>query len=158
MVQFGTRIGYHKGHRFDLFVTAAHEMGHGLAAVSSDLEVYGMTLKPNNTGMTITEITRSPIKDIRVAVAGYVASQTIKGEEASWTDMVDDPVNSGDVRDVRKAMEDRRLKRYDTIDREMERMVSFFADPIILNTLRRGAFKLLKANRFSARAFQAQLY
>jgi hypothetical protein len=86
--------------REEVELAAIHECGHCLVTESFGLRIYQVVVTRDAGGFCESDLPLSPIKDMKITMAGYVAECIWKGVEPSYQAMCEDFSCEDDVDEV----------------------------------------------------------
>ena len=149
-MRFNTPI---RATRRDMLKAAQHEVGHAMMAQSMGLHVYAVIIRRDGSGYCDVDIPASPIRNLRITIAGYVAERVLGGYKPSYKAMRRDRSQSDDVEDVEAVLQDGRVKPDIAVPAAFEYVTKFFQEPANKARLQRTAKRLTRTRVLLGRAF-----
>jgi hypothetical protein len=134
-------------------LAAIHEVGHSLVTESFGLRIYQVVVTRDAGGFCESDLPISPIKDIKITLAGYVAECIWKGEQPSFEAMRGDISCEDDVDEVDYLSLDGRVSAKRAIALAMQADYNYLTIPSVERKLRRLAARLVRTRRLDGRIF-----
>jgi len=133
-----------------------HEVGHAMVTAHSDVPVYFVLVHRDGSGISETDVPRSPIVDLRLTLAGYIAEAISEGEVPTIEAMAMAASNEDDLADVERIVADGRIRADIAIPKAFEFVTSFFAIPSRRFRLNYLAHKLARTRYLGAAYFNKE--
>jgi hypothetical protein len=108
---------------------ARHEVGHAMIAQSMGKRIYVVAIRRDGSGYCDLDIPSSPVKNLRISIAGYVAERVLGGYHPSYSAMRRDASQSDDIEDVEFCLSDGRVRADVALPAAFEYVTKFFQEP-----------------------------
>lgn len=128
----------------EIYRAAAHEVGHAMVSAALGVQVYYVTIKRDGSGLSETDVPRSPVVDLRLTLGGYFAEAVAEGEVPTFKGMTMLASNEDDLEDIGRILQDKRIKPEVALPKAVEWVDNFFRMPANYQRLKRLATKLAK--------------
>lgn len=149
-MRFNTPI---RASKRDLLAAARHEAGHAMMARAMGKHIYGVTIRRDGSGYCDLDIPSSPIQNLRITIAGYVAERVMSGHKPSFAAMQRDKSQSDDVYDVHTILMDGRVKPEVALPAAFAYVTAFFQEPANKKKLQRISVRLARTRVLFQRSF-----
>jgi hypothetical protein len=149
-MRFNTPI---RASKRDMLSAARHEAGHAMMAHSMGNHIYAVIVRRDGSGYCDVDIPASPVQNLRITIAGYVAERVLGGYKPSYKAMRRDPSQSDDLYDVQTVLMDGRVKSDIAIPAAFAYVTKFFQDPVNRAKLQRIAKRLVRTRVLFERSF-----
>jgi hypothetical protein len=138
----------------EIELAAIHECGHGLVTESFGLRIYQIAITRDAGGFCESDLPLSPIKDLKITLAGYVAECLMRGEVPSFEAMRVDITCEDDVDEVDYLLSDGRINAERALPLAMQSVHNYLTIPSVERRLRRLAARLVRTRRLDGRIFK----
>jgi len=128
----------------ELLRASAHETGHAMMSAALGVNVYYVVVKRDGSGLSETDVPMSPIADLKLTLAGYIAEAIFEGEVPTFKGMTLLASNEDDLMDVGRILQDKRIKPEIALPKAFEAVVNFFQMPANYYRMKNLAKKLAK--------------
>ncbi len=142
----------------EIMRAAAHEVGHAMISAELGANVYYVVIHRDGSGISETDVPRSPIVDLKLTLAGYIAEAIFEHEEPTFEGMVGMISNEDDVADVERILGDGRIKAEIALPKAFQYVVDYFSMPQNLYRLRHLAAKLAKTKYMGGYHFNRRVH
>ena len=140
----------------EIYRAAAHEVGHAMVSAANGVQVYYVVIKRDGSGLSETDIPRSPIVDLKLTLAGYIAEAIAEGEVPTFKGMTMLASNEDDLMDVGNILQDKRIKPEIALPKAFEAVVAFFQMPANYYRMKNLAKKLAKTRYLGGTYFNSR--
>ena len=150
-MRFNTRI---RASKYEMLAAARHEAAHAMMAHSMGQHIYGVTIRRDGSGYCDVDIPSSPVKNLRITIAGYVGERVLGGHKPSYKAMKRDPTQVDDVHDVETVLQDGRVRADVALPAAFKYVTEFFQDPANRKKLQRISKRLVRTRVLFERSFK----
>ena len=128
----------------EIYRAAAHEVGHAMVSAALGVPVYYVLIHRDGSGISETDVPRSPIADLKLTLGGYFAEAVAEGEVPTFKGMTMLVSNEDDLEDVGRILQDGRINPEVALPKAVEWVDEFFRMPANYQRLKYLAKKLAK--------------
>lgn len=128
----------------EIYRAAAHEIGHGMMSAEVGVNVYYVGIHRDGSGLAESDVPTSPIADLKLTLAGYIAEAIVEKEVPTFKGMTMLASNEDDLLDVGRILQDKRIKPEIALPKAFEAVVRFFSMPANYNRLKYLTKKLAR--------------
>jgi hypothetical protein len=133
---------------------AYHEVSHALIARELGYEVFGICLHRDASGYADVAHISSPIKNLRITVAGYVGERVMFGYNPSYAAMKRDITQAGDTYEVKLILLDGRVRGDIAVPAAIQYVKDFLAIPSNKKRVQQLAKRLVRTRVLYAHNFR----
>jgi hypothetical protein len=137
----------------EIYRAAAHEAGHALISAANGIQVYYVLVKRDGSGLSETDIPRSPIVDLKLTLGGYIAEALVVGEVPTFKAMAMAVSNEDDLMDVGRILQDGRIRADIALPKAFEHVVNYLSIPSVRARLIYLAKKIARTRYLSGYYF-----
>jgi hypothetical protein len=138
----------------EILRASAHEAGHGMISGHQGIKVYFAMVHRDGSGITDMEWPVSPIEDLRITVAGYIAEAIMEGEVPTFEQMTNQASNEDDLSSLGDVAMDKRVNMEKAIPEAFEYVLSYFAIPSRRRRLEHLAHKMARTRYLAGAYFE----
>jgi hypothetical protein len=138
----------------EIQLAAIHECGHCLVTESFGLRVYQVAITRDAGGFCESDLPLSPIKDLKITLAGYVAECILRGDIPSFESMRGDITCEDDVDEVDYLLSDGRVNAQRALPLAMQSVYNYLTIPSVERRLRTLAERLTRTRRLDGHIFK----
>ena len=140
----------------EILTAAYHEVGHSLIAEALGLKIYMVMVARDASGYCETDKCTSPVQDLRLTSAGYVAECIIRGAVPTYEAMCLDMSQEDDADAIACTVMDGRVKGEIAVPKAMEFAKTYLEIPSVNRRLRRLAERLSRTRRLDGHIFNKE--
>jgi len=128
----------------EIMRAAAHEISHAMISAELGANVYYVVIHRDGSGISETDVPRSPIVDLKLTLAGYIGEAIFEGEVPTFEGMAANVSNEDDLMDVGRILNDKRINPEIALPKAFQWVVDYFAMPHNLYRMKHLAKKLAR--------------